>query len=81
MNELEKRRQEDVKRLQSISAVSNFTILFIILLLTGCQSKAYLMPSPIGIRAEDHSFFQQSPEYIYKNRLITLYMPTTQPAG
>ena len=61
------------------STYKGFLFIFFTILFTGCQSKVYLMPSPIGFSAGDHSLFQQSPENINKNRLITLYATNRVP--
>lgn len=48
------------------------------LLITGCQPKVYLMPSPVGIQPES-DFFNLSENTKFDNRLISLYATNREP--
>ena len=74
-----RKRRKRVHLPDSVGAGSYLLPLLAILFLAGCQSKVYLMPSPIGVSGGDDSFFQHSPGNINQNRLSTLYATNRVP--
>jgi esterase/lipase superfamily enzyme len=61
-----------------VAVLEIFAGIACLLLLTGCQQKVYLMPSPIGL-SSDNAFFSLSPDNRDENRLTTLYATNREP--
>lgn len=62
----------------SVPKVIVFTYLGILLLLSGCQPKVYLMPPPVGLKAAS-KFFEMTDDSRDENLLYTLYATNRQP--
>jgi esterase/lipase superfamily enzyme len=57
------------------------SILFLLLLLTGCQSKVYLMPTPTALQTGEHDPFAINPDQDQTNRVVVAYATNRMGVG
>jgi esterase/lipase superfamily enzyme len=54
-----------------------FSLILVLLLLTGCQPTVYLMPTPVGLKSGDHDPFQRR-GHVNKDNLVTVAYATNR---
>ena len=57
------------------------TALLLLLLLTGCQSKVYLMPTPAALQTGEHDPFAVNPDQDQTNRVVVAYATNRMGVG
>ncbi len=63
------------------AAIKTLAFLSLVLLLAGCQSKVYLMPTPTGMVSGKHDPFRNTPESEKVSEIAVAYATNRLPAG
>ncbi|KPK23340.1 MAG: hypothetical protein AMJ61_15920, partial [Desulfobacterales bacterium SG8_35_2] len=58
-----------------------FSCILLLLFLTGCQKKVYLMPTPVVMLTGEHDPFAVNPELEETNRVVVAYATNRMGVG